>query len=160
MHQLRLTRTRRAALIGLTGALAVSLTACAQSNRDQNAGGGAGGTMIFGAAGNPKMFDPIFNDDGETFRITRQFLDTLIQNKPGTADLEPALAEKWDQSNDGKTWTFALKQGVKFDRWYNMKGDAAQSQMIYYADVFGGFAKNETQDVGDPIYKSCEAKDA
>ena len=176
MQQLRLTRTRRVALIGLAGALAVSLSACAESKRDEGTGGGGtGGTFIFGTAGNPKMFDPIFNDEGETFRITRQIYDTLIQNKPGTAELEPSLAEKWEQGADGKSWTFSLKKGVKFadgtdfdaaavcfnfDRWYNMKGAAAQSQMIYYADVFEGFAKNEGTDTGDPVYKSCEAKDA
>ncbi|WIX81193.1 ABC transporter substrate-binding protein [Amycolatopsis carbonis] len=174
MQQLRLTRTRRAALIGLAGVLAVSLTACAESKRDEAGGGGTGGTMVFGDTGNPKMFDPVFNDDGETFRITRQMLDTLIQNKQGTAELEPSLATKWESSNDGKTWTFTLKQGVKFsdgtefnadavcfnfNRWYNMKGAAAQSQMIYYGDVFEGFAKNEGDAGGDPVFKSCEAKD-
>ncbi|MBB4687661.1 ABC transporter substrate-binding protein [Amycolatopsis jiangsuensis] len=174
MQQLRLTRTRRAALIGLAGVLAVSLSACAESKRDEAGGGGSGGTMVFGNTGNPKMFDPTFTDEGETYRITRQMLDTLIQNKPGTAELQPSLATKWEPSNDGKTWTFTLKQGVKFsdgtpfnadavcynfDRWFNMKGAAAQSQMIYYADVFGGFAKNEGSATGDPLYKNCEAKD-
>lgn len=174
MQQLRLTRTRRVALIGLAGALAVSLSACAESKRDEGAGGGSGGTMIFGASGNPKMFDPLFADEGETYRVIWQMMDTLIQNKPGTADLMPSLAEKWEPSNDGKTWTFSLKQGVKFsdgtpfdaaavcfnfDRWYNMKGAAAQSQMIYYGDVFEGFAKNEGDATGSPVYKSCEAKD-
>ena len=175
MLQMRVARTRRIALIGLAGALAVSMSACAQSKRDDSAaGGGAGGTMVFGATGNPKMFDPIFNDEGETFRITRQIYDTLLQNKPGTADVVGSLAEKWEPSNDGKTWTFSLKKGVKFsdgtafdakavcfnfDRWYNMKGAAAQSQMIYYGDVFEGFAKNEGDTTGSPVYKSCEAKD-
>jgi peptide/nickel transport system substrate-binding protein len=174
MQQLRLTRTRRVALIGLAGALAVSLSACAESKREEGAGGGSGGTMIFGASGNPKMFDPLFADEGETYRVIWQMMDTLIQNKPGTADLMPSLAEKWEPSNDGKTWTFSLKQGVKFsdgsafdaaavcfnfDRWYNMKGAAAQSQMIYYGDVFEGFAKNEGDATGSPVYKSCEAKD-
>ncbi|MFC4083052.1 ABC transporter substrate-binding protein [Amycolatopsis samaneae] len=130
--------------------------------------------MIFGNAGNPKMLDPIFTDEGETYRITRQMLDTLIQNKPGTADLEPSLAEKWEPSNEGKTWTFSLKKGVKFhdgtpfnakavcfnfDRWFNMKGELAQNAMIYYGDVFEGFAKNEGAAKGDPVYKSCEVKD-
>ncbi|MEC3975134.1 ABC transporter substrate-binding protein [Amycolatopsis sp. H20-H5] len=175
MQQLRLTRTRRIALIGLTGALAVSLSACADSKRDEGAGGGAtGGTMIFGTAGNPKTFDPTFTDEGESLRVVRQIEDTLIQNKPGTADLEASLAEKWEPSNDAKTWTFSLKKGVtfqdgtpfdakavcfNFDRWYNMKGAAAQSQMIYYGDVFEGFAKNEGDAGGAPVYKSCEAKD-
>ncbi|GAA4539485.1 ABC transporter substrate-binding protein [Amycolatopsis samaneae] len=174
MQQWRLTRTRRIALIGLAGAVAVSLSACATSKRDDAAGGGSGGTMIFGNAGNPKMLDPIFTDEGETYRITRQMLDTLIQNKPGTADLEPSLAEKWEPSNEGKTWTFSLKKGVKFhdgtpfnakavcfnfDRWFNMKGELAQNAMIYYGDVFEGFAKNEGAAKGDPVYKSCEVKD-
>ena len=104
MLQMRVARTRRIALIGLAGALAVSMSACAQSKRDDSAaGGGTGGTMVFGATGNPKMFDPIFNDEGETFRITRQIYDTLLQNKPGTADVVGSLAEKWEPSNDGKT---------------------------------------------------------
>ncbi|MBE1574988.1 ABC transporter substrate-binding protein [Amycolatopsis roodepoortensis] len=130
--------------------------------------------MVFGAAGNPKTFDPLFNDDGETFRIIRQMMDTLIMNKPGTADLEPGLAEKWEGSNEGKTWTFTLKKGVKFhdgtpfnaeavcfnfNRMYNMKGAAAQSQMIYYGDVFEGFAKNEGDASGAPVFKDCQAKD-
>lgn len=130
--------------------------------------------MVFGAAGNPKTFDPLFNDDGETFRIIRQMMDTLIMNKPGTADLEPGLAEKWEGSNEGKTWTFTLKKGVKFhdgtpfnaeavcfnfNRMYNMKGAAAQSQMIYYGDVFEGFAKNEGDASGDPVFKDCQVKD-
>jgi len=167
------------AVIGLAGAVALSLAACA-SKRDEGQGnqpgtGKTGGTLIFGAAGNPKNFDPIFNDDGESFRPIRQVYDTLIQNKPGTADLAPALATKWEPSDEGKTWTFSLREGVKFhdgtafnadavcfnfDRWFNMKGEAAQSQMIYYGDTFEGFAKNEGDATGKPVYKDCQAKDA
>lgn len=172
MLQTRAARTRRIALIGLSAALALSVTACAESGRD--AGASNSGTFIFGAAGNPKMFDPIFNDEGETFRITRQIYDTLLQNKPGTAEVVGSLAEKWESSNEGKTWTFSLRKGVtfhdgtpfnaaavctNFDRWFNMKGAAAQSQMIYYGDVFEGFAANEGDALGDPVYKNCEAKD-
>lgn len=172
----RVARARRIALIGLAGALVLSLTACAESKRDDaSAGGGkTGGTLVFGAAGAPKLFDPIFNDEGETDRITRQMFDTLVAFKEGTTELTPGLAEKWTSTPDGKTWTFNLRQGVKFsdgtafnaaavcfnfDRWYNMKGAAAQSQMLYYGDIFGGFAKNEGDASGTPLYKSCEAKD-
>ena len=112
MLQSRGARTRRIALIGLSGALALSVTACAESQRE--AGSGNAGTFIFGAAGNPKMFDPVFNDEGETFRITRQMYDTLLQNKPGTAEVAGSLAEKWESSNEGKTWTFSLRKGVNF----------------------------------------------
>ncbi|OZM73338.1 ABC transporter substrate-binding protein [Amycolatopsis antarctica] len=172
----RVARTRRIALIGLAGALALSATACAQSERDGEQGGGgqAGGTLVFGAAGAPKNFDPIFNDDGESFRPIRQMYETLVQYKPGTAEVEPGLAEKWEPSPDGTSWTFSLRKNVKFhdgtpfnaaavcanfDRWFNIKGAAAQSQMIYYGDIFGGFAQNEGDATGDPLYKNCEAKD-
>jgi peptide/nickel transport system substrate-binding protein len=156
----------------MAGVLAVGMTACASSERGAG-GDAAGGTFVFGAAGAPKNFDPIFNDDGESFRPARQMFDTLITYKPGTTELEPGLATEWTSTPDGKTWTFTLREGVtfhdgtpldatavcaNFDRWFNMAGAAAQSQMIYYGDVFEGFAKNEGDASGAPLYKSCTAQ--
>lgn len=156
----------------MAGVLAVGMTACASSERGAG-GDAAGGTFVFGAAGAPKNFDPIFNDDGESFRPARQMFDTLITYKPGTTELEPGLATEWTSTPDGKTWTFTLREGVtfhdgtpldatavcaNFDRWFNMAGAAAQSQMIYYGDVFEGFAKNDGDASGTPLYKSCTAQ--
>ena len=164
-------RLKTSVIVAIVAALTATAAGCVKSDR-----GGAqqtGGTFIFGGAGDPRNFDPIFNDDGESLRIVRQVYDTLIQNKPGTADLQPALAESWSSDAEGKVWTFNLRKGVKFhdgtafnaaavcfnfDRWFNMKGAAAQSIMVYYADVFEGFAKNEGE-FGPPVYNKCEAKD-
>src|SRR5215218_4250028 len=58
--------------------IAVSLSACASSDRDSGGDGGddaaaqTGGTLVFGAAGDPAMLDPAFGSDGETFRPVRQ----------------------------------------------------------------------------------------
>ncbi|GAA3891155.1 ABC transporter substrate-binding protein [Saccharothrix violaceirubra] len=171
----RTARRRWTAAIGLTGVAALALSACAQSERgtDSSSGSGkTGGTFTFGAAGAPKLFDPFYATDGETFRVARQMFDGLTTFKPGTAEPVGQLAEKWSSSSDGLTWTFNLRKGVKFhdgtefnaaavcanfERWYNQKG-AGQSDAVsqYYGDNFGGFSDGAKPS----LYKSCSAKDA
>ncbi|MBB5958942.1 peptide/nickel transport system substrate-binding protein [Saccharothrix tamanrassetensis] len=174
MAHSRTARRRWTAAIGLTGVAALALSACAQSDRgDESGSGKVGGTLTFGAAGAPKLFDPFYATDGETFRVSRQMYEGLVGFKAGSADVEPALATKWESSTDGKTWTFTLKENVKFhdgspfnaeavcfnfNRWYNQKGPA-QSDAVsqYWLDNFGGFA--DTPDKPS-LFKSCTAKDA
>ena len=52
--------------------------------------------------------------DGETFRACHQIHEALLDFAFGTVDLIPGLAETWDVSDDGKTWTFNLREGVLF----------------------------------------------
>jgi peptide/nickel transport system substrate-binding protein len=165
---------RKVPIVALTAA-ALTLTACAQSERDSGdtASGTAGSdlkdTFTFGAAGAPELFDPFYATDGETFRVTRQIHSGLLGVKPGTADVQPDLAEKWEPSADGLVWTFTLKQGVKFSdgepfnaeavcynlkRMYEQTG-AGQTAAEYWGYFWGGFSdKPETS-----LFKSCEAKD-
>ena len=168
------TRLLAASAAALT---AVTLSACASSDRDDEGGGeggeaASGGTLVFGAAGDPKMFDPAFASDGETFRVARQMHEGLLGNELGGTDPVPELAEDWEVSEDGLEYTFALREGVtfhdgtdfnaeavcfNFDRWYNFEGLAqSPSATPYYQDVFGGFAS--TPDTPS-IYESCEASD-
>jgi peptide/nickel transport system substrate-binding protein len=169
-------RTSRALAATAATLTAVSLSACASSERDSNQGEGSqeqqsGGTLVFGAAGDPAMLDPAFGSDGETFRPARQIFEGLLTNKPGTTELAPSLAKDWSVSEDGLEYTFNLQEGVKFhdgtdfnadavcfnfDRWYNFKGLAqSPSASYYYQAVFGGFADSDNKG----IYDSCEATD-
>src|SRR5690606_9363 len=167
---------RRFSAACVAGVLAITLAACAESQRDsgseQGGAGSTGGTMVFGAAGAPRSFDPLFAQDGETFRVARQIYDTLITYRQGTAELEPALATSWESNEDGTEWTFTLREGVKFhdgtdfnaeavcfnfNRWFNLPSAAAQSQAIYYYETFGGYANNLIDAAGEPVYNSCEA---
>ena len=166
--------TRKATPVVLATTLALTLAACAQSERtsgtDQTTGGDTKATFTFGAAGAPEVFDPFYASDGETFRVTRQMFEGLVGIKAGTADIEPELAEKWEPSQDGKSWTFSLRKGVKFtdgeafnaaavcynfDRMFDQNEVAAAGPAEYWSGTMGGFKS----DAANSLYKSCEAKD-
>src|SRR5690606_33209020 len=48
------------------------------------------------------------------FRIVRNIFDGLVRNKPGTLEIEPALATDWTISEDGLEYVFTLREGVTF----------------------------------------------
>src|SRR5881628_1303109 len=73
-----------------------------------------GQTFVFGAQGEPVQLDPAIITDGISSRITRQVFDGLVRYKGATTEVEPALAERWDVSGDGRVWTFQLRRNVRF----------------------------------------------
>jgi oligopeptide transport system substrate-binding protein len=64
-------------------------------------------------ANNPATLDPALATDIYSRAVIRQLFDGLVQF---TAHLKPipALAEYWEASRDGLTWTFTLRRGVTF----------------------------------------------
>jgi len=61
----------------------------------------------------PTTFDPAVLQDGTTIDLIQQVFEGLvIWGEDNT--IQPNLAEKWETSSDGKTWTFHLRKGVKF----------------------------------------------
>jgi peptide/nickel transport system substrate-binding protein len=61
----------------------------------------------------PTMIDPAVGSDFSSTSSLCNLYDTLVfPNTEGGVD--PALAESWEVSDDGLTWTFKLMEGVKF----------------------------------------------
>ena len=73
-----------------------------------------GGTLIFGRGGDSVGLDPAHEEDGESFKVCENIYDRLVQYKDESTEIEPALAESWESSEDGLTWRFNLRKGVKF----------------------------------------------
>ncbi|MEU7279407.1 ABC transporter substrate-binding protein [Streptomyces sp. NPDC045431] len=161
----------------ITAALAVGMiaTGCASERGKGDDKAGDKDTFVFAGAGDPSSLDPALASDGETFRVTRQAFEALLEHESGGSKLVGGLAEKWSSDPTGTVWTFNLRKGVKFhdgeafnaaavcanyDHWFNWKGTYQSSAVSYYwQSILGGFAKNEDKEAPKPNYKSCAAKD-
>ena len=62
----------------------------------------------------PVALDPATAMDGSVPFISRQVFDTIVQYREGSSDIEPGLALTWTVSRDGLSWTFRLRDGVRF----------------------------------------------
>ncbi len=85
-----------------------------------------GGVIVFARSGDSVGLDPARETDGESFYATAQIYDTLVEFVPGTTEIRPALAESWDVSDDGLTYTFNLREGVSFHDGTPFNAEAAQ----------------------------------
>jgi len=74
----------------------------------------AAGTLVVGLEAEPTSLDPHQLTDYNSVRAAAALFETLTQFKPGTTEIMPALAESWDLSEDGLTYTFHLREGVFF----------------------------------------------
>ncbi len=72
-----------------------------------------GGTLVVAVAADPDGLDPHKTVAAATFQITRNIYDTLVQTDE-KGRIVPDLALSWAPSADGLTWTFTLRQGVRF----------------------------------------------
>jgi dipeptide transport system substrate-binding protein len=71
--------------------------------------------LVYCAEGSPEGFDPALYQGGNTLDVNIASYEGLVKFKLGsTGDILPALAESWEQSADGLTYTFKLRHGVKW----------------------------------------------
>jgi dipeptide transport system substrate-binding protein len=70
-------------------------------------------SLVYCSEGSPENFSPSINTTGTSFDAARPIYNRLVQFGPGSTTVEPALAESWTVSPDGKTINFKLRAGIK-----------------------------------------------
>jgi len=155
-------RTSRAAL-GSTALAAVLLLAACGGNATNGTSSSTaagppvrGGSIVYGADREPTCLDPHNNGDMPQTYVARQFLDSLVSERPdGT--VVPWLADSWTTSPDGLTYTFKIKQGVKFHDGTPLDAPAVKANFDQMLDP----ATQSLTDTGylRPYYESSRAVD-
>ena len=70
--------------------------------------------LVVGITNDPHTLDPALLADIASAMVAQNIYDSLVGYKPGTAELAPKLAEKWESNENATIWTFYLKKNVKF----------------------------------------------
>ena len=87
-----------------------------------------GGTLVFGAESEMPWHDPHITFGGTSKRVVWMMFEGLVDRDRSdptvVPPLVPKLATGWEISPDGKTYTFKLRQGVKFHDGTPFNADA------------------------------------
>lgn len=112
-----------AAIMAVSGCLAGCGGSQTPSTSGESASVSEGTAEAGGAEGNDSLvialssdilsMDPYRYDEGPTNQIMLHMYEGLVSQAPDMS-FEPCLAESWEQSEDALTWTFHLRDGVKF----------------------------------------------
>jgi peptide/nickel transport system substrate-binding protein len=145
-------------LTALLAALGVAVfggsAATAKSSSSSTSTPVHGGTLVYGADREPTCLDPHNSGDMPQTYVARQYLDSLVSERPD-GSVVPWLATSWTITNDGKTYTFQIKKGVKFT-----DGEPLNAQAV--VDNFKQELDPATEDATDwgylyPYYVSSKA---
>ncbi|MGI6604780.1 MAG: glutathione ABC transporter substrate-binding protein [Firmicutes bacterium] len=100
-----------------------------QTPADQPGGGVAAGTvsdtLTYGVGVDARTMDPQMVDNVPTANAVMHVHETLV-TWDKNMDIVGRLAESWETSPDGKTWTFKLREGIKFHDGADFNAEAVK----------------------------------
>jgi len=106
------------AVAGITMSAALLLAACGKTEKKAD----APTTFSYVYAIDPTTLDYSVTSKSSTSDVIANLVDGLLENDK-YGNLIPSLAEDWSVSQDGLTYTYKLRKGVK---WYTSEGEEVQ----------------------------------
>ena len=141
---------RPGALLSAAGlALALGAAACSSGGAPSSSSG-SGSAAPAGPVNRTFTYDTAFPvmDDGwdpateysDAIIAMSNMYETLTRYDSATHQVKPLLATSWSSSKNGLTWTFHLRQGVKFHTGRLMTAQAAKAAIERTIKLNGGAA--------------------
>lgn len=82
--------------------------------------------IVIGLQAEPVTLDPAQLSDYNSSRAAMPMFEGLVRFEDGGTEIEPALAESWEVSEDGLTYTFIMREGVTFHDGTPVDAEAAK----------------------------------
>lgn len=128
---------KRMIAVILAGAMTVGcLTGCGGGS--DSASSASDGTAAASSAGGAKEITIGVTSFADTLEPTEQYFSWVISRYgigeclarfDVNGEMVPCLAESWENSEDGKTWTFKIREGVKFSNGNDMTPEMVKASL-------------------------------
>lgn len=125
---------KRLLIFALVIGLSVGMALPAKSASDKPK---RGGTLIMAIRKDLTVMNPLVRTLS-TDKAIRQLMYESLLMLDEKGNIKPRLAESWDISNDGKTYTFHLRKGVKYHNGQEMTARDAKFAMDYTLNPTNG----------------------
>ncbi len=119
--------------VSLIVVLSVLLSACGGGSAPAATEAPAAAPLVlkYASAANITTWDPIASFSTEAAYMAQMYEQLLRVNPPGSAEpYTPLLATSWEKSDDGLTYTFKLRENVKFHDGEPMNADAVVKSIM------------------------------
>ena len=103
----------------------------------------SGGTVSVSLVTDPPGWDPTKSTSQEIARVVYNNVYEGLVKIVEDGTLQPALAESWIASEDGLSWTFNIRQGVKFHDSTDLRLDDIVAAFARIKDPESGFTHPE-----------------
>lgn len=111
---------------GTSTASATTASGTASSAKAASVIPAGGNKVIYGNTTDIKIMNPFLSTDVYSALIDGFIFEGLVKADPDTGAPIPSLAEKWDISTDGLTYTFHIRNGVKWSDGQPFTADDAK----------------------------------
>jgi peptide/nickel transport system substrate-binding protein len=118
-------------------------------------------TLVVGRARDAAALDPALVTDNESIEVTEQIFEHLLTYDERSTTVGPSLATSWHISDDRRTYTFELRQGVRFHDGTAFNAEAVVFSFLRQKDTSHPYHfPDQKYEYWDSVYDNVQSVEA